>query len=173
MTCILEEQCCIIDNTIKYRKHNGLLHDTVCTDLFSHSETNRKAGQEGNCYFTVAKFHLRYFQKLVTKMTYQQKESNSKVWKYKWYRNIKLHYVNHFTVLSWSIAYPIVLTAKFASAQFLSINHYPHEKSDNLIFSNINIHFFLEIIYYQITAIALQMEAWIHIKRPEIPFLGF
>lgn len=49
-------------------------------------------------------------------MTYQQKESNSKVWKYKWYRNIKLHYVNYFTVLSWTIAYPIVLIAKFASA---------------------------------------------------------
>ena len=29
---------CVIDNTIKYHKHNGILHDSVCTDLFSHSE---------------------------------------------------------------------------------------------------------------------------------------
>ena len=29
---------CIIDNTIKYHKHNGVLHDSVCTDFFSHSE---------------------------------------------------------------------------------------------------------------------------------------
>ena len=28
----------VIDNTIKYHKHNGILHDSVCTDLFSHSE---------------------------------------------------------------------------------------------------------------------------------------
>ena len=28
----------VIDNTVKYHKHNGILHDSVCTDLFSHSE---------------------------------------------------------------------------------------------------------------------------------------
>ena len=51
LTWIFEWQYCVIDNIIKYH-HYVLFYDSICTDLFNHSEILiRKPDEEGNILF--------------------------------------------------------------------------------------------------------------------------